>query len=161
MVAGEIPTTAEAQPMPAAVLDKNTIGPVDVAVIRFDGDEFSGDVAPALSELEQSGTVHIIDLAFVRKEMDESVACIELGDEHVAREFERLADTHFDLLNDEDLEEIAAGLEPGSSAMVVVWENSWAARLAKAVRSSHGQVIAQERIPRETVLRAIDALDKV
>jgi uncharacterized membrane protein len=147
--------------MPAAVLDANAIGPVDVAVIRFDGDEFSADVAPALSELQRSGTVHIIDLAFVRKEADESVACVELGDKHVARAFEGLADAQFDLLNDEDLETIAAGLTPGSSAMVVVWENSWAARLAAALRGSHGKVIAQERIPRDAVLRAIAALDKV
>jgi Family of unknown function (DUF6325) len=146
--------------MPAAVLDRNSIGPVDVAVIRFEGDEFSGDVAPALSALEQSGTVHIIDLAFVRKEADESIAVAEVEDERVAREFERLADSHFDLLSDEDLEKIAAGLIPGSSAMVVVWENTWAARLAAAVRSSHGQLVAQERIPRDAVLRAIDALDK-
>ena len=50
-----------------AVLDANSIGPVDVAVIRFDGNEFSGDVAPALAELDRSGTVHIIDLAFLRR----------------------------------------------------------------------------------------------
>ena len=143
-----------------AVLDANLIGPVDVAVIRFDSNEFSGDVAPALSELDHSGTVHIIDLAFIRKEADESVSCMEVGDEGVGRAFEGLADAQFDLLNDEDLDKIADGLEPGSSAMVVVWENSWAARLAAALRNSHGKVVAQERIPRDAVLRAIAALDK-
>jgi hypothetical protein len=146
--------------MPAAVLDASAIGPVDVAVIRFDGSEFSGDVAPALSELDQNGTVHIIDLAFLRKESDESISCLEVGDERVAREFEQLIDTQFDLLSDDDLAEIASGLEPGSAAMVVVWENSWAARLAAAIRGSHGQVVVQERIPRDTVLRAIAALDQ-
>jgi hypothetical protein len=146
--------------MPAAVLDASAIGPVDVAVIRFDGSEFSGDVAPALSELDQNGTVHIIDLAFLRKEADESISCLEVGDERVAREFEQLIDTQFDLLSDDDLAEIASGLEPGSAAMVVVWENSWAARLAAAIRGSHGQVVVQERIPRDTVLRAIAALDQ-
>jgi uncharacterized membrane protein len=143
-----------------ALLDANSIGPVDVAVIRFQGNDFSGDVAPALSELDQSGAVHIIDLAFVRKDADESVSCLEVEDDRVAKAFEGLADTHFDLLNDDDLEKIADGLEPDTSAMVVVWENSWAARLAAALRRSHGQVVAQERIPREAVLRAIAALDK-
>jgi hypothetical protein len=143
-----------------ALLDANAIGPVDVAVIRFEGSEFSADVAPALSELDQSGTVHIIDLAFVRKEADASISYLEIDDEAVAREFESLADSQFDLLSDEDLTKIADALEPDSAAMVVVWENSWAARLAAALRDSHGQVVAQERIPRDAVLRAIAALNK-
>lgn len=143
-----------------AVLDANAIGPVDVAVIRFEGNEFSGDVAPALSELDHSGTVHIIDLAFVRKETDESISYLEIDDDAVAKEFESLADSQFDLLSDEDLTKIADALEPDTAAMVVVWENSWAARLAAALRDSHGQVVAQERIPRDAVLRAIAALNK-
>jgi hypothetical protein len=143
-----------------ALLDANAIGPVDVAVIRFEGSEFSGDVAPALSELDHSGTVHIIDLAFVRKEADASISYLEIDDEAVAREFESLADSQFDLLSDEDLTKIADALEPDTAAMVVVWENSWAARLAAALRDSHGQVVAQERIPRDAVLRAIAALNK-
>jgi Family of unknown function (DUF6325) len=143
-----------------ALLDANAIGPVDVAVIRFEGSEFSGDVAPALSELDRSGTVHIIDLAFVRKEADESISYLEIDDAAVAKEFESLADSQFDLLNDEDLTKIADALEPDTAAMVVVWENSWAARLAAALRESHGQVVAQERIPRDAVLRAIAALNK-
>lgn len=146
--------------MPTAVLDASSIGPVDVAVIRFDSDEFSGDVAPALAELDRSGTVHIIDLAFVRKDPDASVSCLEVEDDRVTRAFEGLADTHFDLLSDSDLDMIADGLDPGSSAMVIVWENSWAARLAAALRGSHGQVVTQERIPRESVLAAIAALDE-
>jgi len=146
--------------MSVAVLDANAIGPVDVAVIRFDCDEFTDDVAPALSELDRSGTVHIIDLAFVRKEADETVSCLEATDERVARAFAGLADTRFDLLSDSDLDKIADELNPGSAAMVIVWENSWAARLAAALRGSGGQVVALERIPRERVLRAIAALDE-
>ena len=82
-----------------AVLDANSIGPVDVAVIRFDGDEFSEDVAPALAELNHSGTVHIIDLAFLRKEPTIRSAC-EASDAGVAGAFAGLADSQFDLLND-------------------------------------------------------------
>ncbi len=59
--------------MPAA-LQPDTIGPVDVAVILFEGNEFNGDVAPALSDLNDSGTVRVIDLAFVSKEKDESIS---------------------------------------------------------------------------------------
>lgn len=144
----------------ATVPDTDTMGPVDVAVIVFDGDEFQADVAPALTELNDSGTVHVIDLAFVRKETDESVSYLEVEDAEVARAFERLDSEHLDLLSDEDLNEIAGGLSPGTSALVIVWENSWAGRLAAAVRASHGRLVAQERVPRETVLRAVAALDE-
>jgi uncharacterized membrane protein len=141
-------------------LDADTIGPVDVAVILFEGNEFSGDVAPALSDLNDSGTVRIIDLAFVSKDDDESISYAEVADAAVADAFERLHDANFDLLSEEDLNEIASGLKAGSSALVIVWENTWAGRIAAAIRASHGQLISQDRIPRETVLRAIAALDE-
>jgi uncharacterized membrane protein len=141
-------------------LDTDSMGPVDVAVILFEGNEFNGDVAPALAELNDSGIVRIIDLAFVRKDADESISYAEVADEQVADAFERLNDEQFDLLSDQDLNEIASGLKAGSSALVIVWENSWAGRIAAAIRASHGELIAQERIPRETVLRAIAALNE-
>jgi Family of unknown function (DUF6325) len=144
--------------MPAG-LDTDSVGPVDVAVILFEGNKFSGDVAPALADLNDSGTVRIIDFAFVRKETDGSASVVEAGDAEVADEFNFHA-TQFDLLSEEDLLGIADQLEADSSALVIVWENRWAARLAAAVRASHGRLISQERIPRETVLRAIAALDE-
>ena len=144
--------------MPAA-LDADSVGPVDVAVILFEGNKFSGDVAPALAELNDNGTVRIIDFAFVRKETDGSASVVEAGDAEVAELFDFHA-TQFDLLSEEDLIGIADELETDSSALVIVWENSWAARLAAAVRASHGRLISQDRIPRETVLRAIAALDE-
>jgi len=129
-------------------------------VIAFDGNQFNGDVAPALAELHDSGTVRVIDVAFVRKEADGTTSFVEVGDADVAVAFERVNNTQFDLLSDEDLTEIAEGLEPSSSAMVIVWENSWLARFATAVRESKGSVLALERIPRESVLRAVAALDE-
>jgi hypothetical protein len=141
-------------------LQPDSIGPVDVALIVFDGNAFSGDVAPALAALHDGGTVRVIDLAFVRKEADGTTSFVEVGDADVADEFERVKNAQFDLLSDEDLAAMADGLAPSTSAMVIVWENSWAARFAKAVRESHGSVAALERIPRENVLRAIAALDE-
>ena len=144
--------------MPAG-LDADSVGPVDVAVILFEGNKFSGDVAPALAELNDNGTVRIIDFAFVRKETDGSASVSEAGDAEVAELFDFHA-TQFDLLSEEDLIGIADGLEADSSALVIVWENSWAARLAAAVRASNGRLVSQERIPRESVMRAIAALDE-
>lgn len=143
-----------------ATLRADSIGPVDVAVILFDGNKFNGDVAPALADLNDSGTVRIIDLALVRKGADGTATVIEANDADVADTFEGVSETQFDLLSEEDLAEVADGLEADSSALVVVWENTWAARFAAAVRGSRGRVITQERIPRQTVLRAIAALDE-
>lgn len=142
------------------LIQADKIGPVDVAVIAFDDNDFNGDIAPALADLQASGIVKVIDLAFVRKEADGSTAIVELTDEAVAEAFERLADSQFDLLSEADLSDLAKSLDPASSAMVVVWENSWAARFASAVRESHGHVAMLERIPRENVERAITALEE-
>ena len=144
----------------AGLLQADRIGPVDVAVIAFDGNDFSGDIAPALADLQASGTVNVIDLAFVRKDADGSTAIVEVADDAVASAFEQIADSQFDLLSEADLSDLASGLEPASSAMVVVWENSWAARFASAVRQSHGRVAMLERIPHENVERAITALEE-
>ncbi len=141
-------------------LQADSIGPVDVAVIMFDGNKFNGDVAPALADLHDSGTVRIIDVAFVLKDATGATSIVEVGDADVADAFERLNNAQFDLLSDEDLAEIAEGLQLDCSALVIVWENSWAARFAAAVRGSNGQLIAMERIPRESVLQAIAALDE-
>ncbi len=143
----------------ATALSAETVGPVDVALILFDGNQFNGDVAPAIAELQASGIVHVIDLALLSKDDDGAVAYVEVADDEHAAEFEGLADDQTDLLSDEDLDELASGLDPGSSALVVVWENTWTSRLAQAIRDSHGRLLVHERIPREIVLAAIDDLN--
>jgi hypothetical protein len=144
--------------MPAR-LQADTIGPVDVAVITFTGSEFGRTIAPALASLASSGTVRIIDLAFVRKAADGSTSIIEPADDTVAEAFERITDAQVDLLSDADLADLADTLTPETLAMVVVWENSWAARFATSVRSLNGRVTMLERIPHENVERAITALE--
>ena len=143
-----------------ATLDPEQIGPVDVAVIAFVGNEFNGDIAPALNELEQSGIVRIIDLAFVQKDADGATTILEVEDGDVADLLAGTNGDQFDLLSEEDLVEIAEQLDPASSALVIVWENAWAARLGAAIRGSNGALVAYERIPRDTVLHAIAALDE-
>jgi uncharacterized membrane protein len=142
--------------MPA--LQPDTVGPVDIAVITFDEDKLDADVAPALTELQADGTVSIIDLAFVRKNADGSTGIIEVSDDSVAADFGAIAESPVDLLSDTDLQDIAGALAPQSVAMVVVWENTWAAKFATAIRNSHGSVAVLERIPHDDVVRAIGAL---
>lgn len=141
-----------------AELSPDEVGPVDIAVIRFEGSRFNGEIAPALIELIEAGTVRIIDISFVRKGLDGEVVIVEGVDAEVEDAFERIVGTQFDLLNDEDLQAVADDLDPGSAAIVIVWENSWASRLAAALRGSEGEVVLLERVPREVVLTAIDAL---
>jgi len=142
------------------LLEADKMGPVDVAMIAFDGSEFSDEVAPALADLQANGTVRVMDMAFVRKAADGSTAIVEITDDAIAEVFDRITDTQMDLLSEADLTDLADSLAPESSAVVVVWENSWAARFASAVRESHGRVAMLERIPHENVERAINALDE-
>ncbi|HNE90154.1 MAG TPA: DUF6325 family protein [Actinomycetota bacterium] len=140
--------------------DPDTVGPVDVAVVLFEGNNFNGDVAPAIAELQQNGTVRIIDLAFLTKSADGEAAFVEVEDAGVSDAFAELTESQLDLLSDEDLMAMADGLDPDSSALVVVWENSWASRLASAIRGSGGEVVSYLRIPHETVATAIEALQE-
>jgi hypothetical protein len=142
----------------AAVLSPDSIGPVDIALVVFEGNNFNGDVAPALAELNDSGTVHIIDLAFVSKDADGNTTVIEVEDADVADAFAGLTGERLDLLNDEDLDIMAADLDPNTSALIVVWENSWMARVGAAVRDSGGYLAGMTRIPADVVAAAIQAL---
>jgi len=133
----------------------DAVGPVDVAVITFQGNGFSGEVAPALADLQASGIVRLIDLAFVRKDADGSVKLTELGDADVKAAYAKIVDPRFDLVSSTDLAELADALPPESSALVVAWENSWLAEFASAVQSSRGEVAAFERISFDVVRQAL------
>ena len=97
---------------------------------------------------------------FIRKSADSDTTVIEAMDPELDPAFVGLADEQHDLLSEADLEELAESLEPATAAMVVVWENRWAARLAqKAVRDSQGFLVAQDRIPHEVVATAVASLE--
>ena len=138
-------------------LTPESIGPVDIAIVVFAGNDFNGEIAPALAALHEGGTVRILDLTFVSKDALGNTRFVEVEDADVAAQYEQVKGQTFELLNDEDMDKIADDLDPDSSALVVVWENTWAAPLTAAIRESHGQLAALVRIPRENVLRAFDA----
>jgi uncharacterized membrane protein len=131
-------------------------GPVEYIVVAFPGNQFSGEIAPALAELESSGTIRIIDLAFVIKDADGNMQAMELGDldAEAAAGFDKLAADGGRLLSDEDLQAAAEELEPNSSAALLVWENSWATGLTEAIRNSGGELLDYDRIPAEVVQAA-------
>lgn len=136
-----------------------SLGPVEYVLVEFPGNRFKGEIVPALEELVGNGTIRIIDLIFITKDVDGSVAAIELStlpDEEAAP-FERIGVELGDLLSQEDVEIAAEGLQPGNSAALLVWENAWATKFATAVQHAEGRLIAHDRIPAEVVDDALAA----
>ena len=135
-----------------------SIGPVEYMIVGFPGNKFRGDIAPALAELVKSGTVRIIDLAFVMKDSDGSVEALELADldSEVGAAFGLLEAETGGLLNQEDLEAAAEELAPNSSAALLVWEDVWATKLADAIRAADGELLDLERVPHEVVVAAVE-----
>jgi len=129
------------------------IGPVDYAIISFPGSRFTGAIAPALAELVDSGTVRIIDAAFVSRDDTGIVAGFELTelDPEVQAAFTGAGVEVTGLFNEEDLMAAGEELEPGSSALLLVWENVWARTVAQAVRDADGQLLDFGRIPHDVV----------
>jgi uncharacterized membrane protein len=132
------------------------IGPVDYALIAFPGNQFRGEIAPALADLVEAGTIRIIDATFIAKDADGSTAAMELTE--LAPDIqEALAQLDIEvggLFNEDDLADAADALEPNSSAALLVWENVWARKVAQAMRDAGGELIAFQRIPHEVVQTA-------
>ena len=135
-----------------------TLGPVEYVVVAFPGNKFTGNVAPALADLVESGTIRVMDLAFVTKDADGAVAGFELTDldEDEAKVFDDFSGDGLDLISAEDLAAVGEELEPNSSAAMLVWENVWATKFAEAVREADGVLLDHDRIPHEVLQAALD-----
>ena len=132
------------------------IGPVEYMIVSFPGNQFTGEIAPALAKLVESNTIRIIDLAFVSKDADGAVAAFELSDLHedVRQGLDALGIEGSGFLGEEDLMDAGADLEPNSSAALLLWEDVWAAELAEALRGAGGELVALGRIPHDAVMEA-------
>lgn len=142
--------------------DVDELGPVDWIVIEFPGSKFNGKIAPALVDLVDRDLIRVLDLLVLKKETDGSVEAFEIGDLDAGelgalRSFEEELAM---LLSEEDVEAVSAALEPGSTAAVLVWENTWAAPFGAAVRHSGGQLVASGRIPVQALLAAVEVEDE-
>ena len=137
------------------------LGPVEYVVIGFPGNKFKGKIAPALTDLIAKDTIHIIDLVFVKKDVDGSVSSFEwdqLGSDELAA-LQGITGEIRDLINEDDIQRFAEALEPNTSAAILVWENTWARAFANAVRDANGKLVAYDRIPREIIEAAIQAAE--
>jgi uncharacterized membrane protein len=141
-----------------AIADEIT-APVDLVLLGFPGNKFTGDIAPALRDLVSSGTVRILDLVFITKSADGNVAGVELSDlGEAGAAFDDVDGEINELLTDEDIEAAGEELEPDSSAALLMFENTWAGRLATAIREANGEVLAYERIPRDAMQEFLGAI---
>ncbi len=143
--------------------DLAEMGPIDYIVLEWAGDQpVTGEVMPRLLDLVDRGLIRILDIAFLVKGEDGSVAAIDFAE--VAEKDGGLAEfegVSSGLLGQDDLDEAASALEPGTVAGVLVWENRWAAPVAVALRRSGGQLVASGRIPVQAILASLDATEPI
>ncbi|WP_199521466.1 DUF6325 family protein [Jiangella anatolica] len=139
-------------------MDTVDVGPVDILMLRFPGNQFRGEIVPALRDLVVTGLIRVVDLMFVYRDEDGTVGSVELaglGPELKPAFADLDGQLGGGMLDAEDVEEVAAGLPPGSSVAVLVVENTWAIPFVNAVRRAGGEVADQARIPAETAERAL------
>jgi hypothetical protein len=132
------------------------LGPVEYIIIEFPGNDFRGDIVPAMARLIEKEIVRIIDLVFVMKDSDGNVTIYEYDQLDELAPFASLPGEVGDFVNQEDLDYAAVGLAPNSSAAVILWEDTWATELALAIRGAGGVVREGARIPPELVDAALE-----
>lgn len=139
------------------------LGPVDFLVVEFPPDraDFSGEMAAELLALVEAGTIRILDLLILQKDDQGNVDAMEIEDLEDAGELRQLEAHIAELLAEEDVVHLAAAMDPGTTAAVLVWENSWAAPFASAARRSGGLLVANGRIPIQAIAASIEADDEL
>ncbi len=143
-------------------LDFEDLGPIDYLVIEFPADRTpDGSALPLLFDLVQREVIRVLDLTFVRKELDGSVVGVSIEDIGLDGEFDitLFAEASTGLIDSGDIDDAASILEPGASGAVLVYENRWAATFASALRRNGAQLVANGRIPVQAILASLDTLD--
>jgi hypothetical protein len=140
-------------------LNINELGPIDYLVVEFPPgtSNFTGEMAAEIGRLVDAKLVRVLDLLILRKGPDGTVEALEIDDLDEVDELRAAEGQLAELLAEEDVENLAAAMEPGSVAGVLVWENSWAAPFASAARRAGGQLIASGRIPIQAILASLEA----
>ena len=136
------------------------VGPVEYIVVAFPGSRFRGEIVPELKRLVDAGIVRILDLTFIKRDADGTVRFFEL-DSVEADEAAMFADLDGEvggLLSEEDLAVIAEEIPAGSSAALLVWENTWAGAIVRAIRDADGVLVTHERIPASVVEKDLLAI---
>jgi hypothetical protein len=135
------------------------LGPVDYLVVEFPAGakNFTGEMATELLRLVEAGTIRVIDVLILDKNEDGSIDVTELSDIEELGEMQAVEAELAELLAEDDVEHLAASMDPGSTAGVLIWENLWAAPFASAARRAGGQLIADGRIPIQAIIASVEA----
>jgi hypothetical protein len=143
----------------AASLDE--LGPVDYLVVEFpaNASNFTGEMVDELISLVDRGIIRIIDVLILTKDADGAIDAAELSDLDNLGKLQAIEAELAEMLAEDDVVQLAAAMEPGSTAGVLIWENLWAAPFASAARRSGGQLIANGRIPIQAIIAAVEADD--
>ena len=130
-----------------------SIGPIELLVLKFPGNQFTGEIAPALQDLVDSGTIRIVDILFAIKDVDGSVAVVEINElpTEIRGVYDPVVTDLTDMLTEEDVQVLTSGLEPNSSGAIMLFENTWATQFRDAVLRANGEVILNERIPKAVI----------
>ena len=134
------------------------VGPVDVYIIGFPGNKFTGRIAPAIMELVENGTIRVLDLTFVMKDADGVVTTLEASDlDQEGAGFVEIDVVQPGALGPEDAEEVSDDLPPNSAALLIAFENLWATKVVDALQAADAVLIDSIRIPADVVAAAVDA----
>jgi len=137
----------------------DALGPISYVIVEFPGNQMTGEGLPILVDLVDQGIIRILDLAFVTKDADGSVVAVDISDLDGDGELDL---TVFEgassgILDESDLADAGPALEPGSSAAILVFENTWAAGFTQALRNGGAQLVAAGYIPQDVLLGSLDA----
>ncbi len=154
-------TTTPTTPTPTTSPTADVHGPIDFLLLEFPADGMTGDARAALLDLVERGIVRILDLLVVRKNSSGISSGLEVSDlsDTELGGFSVFAGVRSGLLDDDDVEEAAAAMEPGTAAALIVYENTWAIPFVAGARTAGAQVVASARIPADVVIEALDRLE--
>jgi hypothetical protein len=135
------------------------LGPVDYLIVEFppETSNFTGEMAAELAKLADTGTIRILDILILRKDDEGDIEALEIDDLDEVSEIVHLEAEIAEILAAEDVAHLAAAMDNGTTAGVIVWENTWAAPFASAARRAGGQLVATGRIPIQAIIASFEA----
>lgn len=135
--------------------DETPIGPIDYLVVEWPDQQPNGEALPHLIDLVDRGIVRILDLAFITKAEDGTIAALNIDE--LGAEFAVFEGASSNMLDEGDLNDAGSAIEPGTSAAVLIWENLWAAPFAGALRGNGAQLVARGSVPLDALLETLEA----
>jgi hypothetical protein len=144
------------------MVDESGLGPISYLIVEFPGNKMTGEGLPILVDLVERGVIRILDLTFVTKGEDGSLAMIALEDLDLDGTIDLavFAGASSGLVSDSDLAEAAPAIQGGSSAAILIFENRWATGFVQALRRGGADLVAAGYIPQDELVAAVAAAEK-